>query len=77
MRKIISREAEMELEANYFAFVLIMPEEMVRTEVRRLAPQGFDIFDDPAIEEMASLFGVSLQAMVIRLVQLGYFKGLI
>lgn len=75
-RRQISQEQEREIEANYFAMCLLLPEDLVRAEVERLAPQGFDIDDDPAIVEMTKLFRVSLQLMVIRLCQLGYFKML-
>lgn len=74
--KTVSLETEMEIEANYFAFVLLMPEEYVRSEAKRLAPDGFDIVEDPAVKQMAQKFNVSMQMMTIRLVLLGYFDSL-
>lgn len=62
------------LEANYFAICLLLDEEMVRREVRRIAPDGFDIEDDPAIGLLAKRFGVSVQLMTIRLCMLDYFN---
>lgn len=74
--KTVSLETEMEIEANYFAFVLLMPEEVVMDRAKQLAPDGFDIVEDPAIKQMADNFRVSVQMMTIRLALLGYFDSL-
>ncbi len=57
-----------ENEANYFAMCLLMPEEFVRAEVRKMG--GFDIEDDRAMSALASKFGVSVTLMTLRLGQI-------
>lgn len=74
--KFSDPKQEQEVEATVFAFELLMPEEFVRKEAERLAPGGFDVEHDPAIEQMADRFRVSTQMMTIRLCQLGFFKAL-
>lgn len=50
-----------ETEANHFAAELLMPEEKVRA----------DFEETPTVTELADLYGVSDQAMMYRLVNLG------
>lgn len=56
-----------EREANAFAAELLMPAAEVRT---LMADQPIDVFDDAAVKRMADRFGVSSQALVIRLTEL-------
>ena len=55
-------------EANLFAMALLMPDELVRKEVRRMGP--FDISDGTGIKLMAKKFQVSETLMALRLGQL-------
>jgi Zn-dependent peptidase ImmA (M78 family) len=56
-----------EIAANAFAAELLMPEE----EVRGAVAEGLDITDDRALRDLAEQFGVSQQAFMYRLVNLG------
>jgi Zn-dependent peptidase ImmA (M78 family) len=58
---------EQEMEANAFAAELLMPEPEVRDRYQR---QPVDIFDDAAVRRLANHFGVSPQALAIRLTRL-------
>lgn len=59
-----------EREANLFAAELLMPQHLIE---EALATQiGIDISDDDVINELAENFGVSTQAMLFRLANLGY-----
>ena len=57
----------MEKEANLFAMELLMPEKFLREDV---GPDGIDIFDDAAINQLARRYKVPTAAMTARLVQL-------
>lgn len=58
-----------ETEANVFAASLLMPKE----EIGRIVEEAeLIIFDDETIQNLADYFGVSIQAMTIRLNILGY-----
>lgn len=57
-----------EVEANAFAAELLMPKADLVAEVRS-AP--IDAFDDLALRRIAAHFGVSVQALTIRLARLG------
>ena len=46
-----------EKEANYFAMCLLMPEELVRKEVKRMGG-NIDIGDDKTMKKLADKFGV-------------------
>lgn len=61
----------MEDEANYFAMCLLMPEHLMREEVKKVV---FDYGNDDAIKSLAKTFGVSTTAMTVRLSQLNIFK---
>lgn len=56
-----------EREANAFAAELVMPEAAMRA---LMASEPIDVFDDAAVKWMANRFGVSTQALVIRLTEL-------
>jgi len=56
-----------EREANIFAMELLMPEHLVRQEIRL----PLDLERDPEIKRLAKLFQVSVQVMTIRLTKLG------
>ncbi len=62
-----------EIDANAFAAELLMPRDKV---VERLGTQPIHVLDDDAIMELANYFGVSVQAMTIRLDRLGLLTGL-
>jgi Zn-dependent peptidase ImmA (M78 family) len=57
-----------EIQANAFAAELLMPEDLLRGELRN---GPLDAFDDDAVLQLASRFGVSVQAISIRLTRLG------
>lgn len=56
-----------EIEANAFAAELLMPEKQVREAV---SSQPLDAFDEGAVRRLAAQFGVSAQAITIRLTRL-------
>lgn len=58
-----------EIEANRFAAELLMPEKVLREIVGR---QPVDLFDERSVRGLAARFGVSSQAMTIRLTTLGF-----
>jgi Zn-dependent peptidase ImmA (M78 family) len=60
-----------EREANQFASSLLIPEELVRKESKNL-----DLADEYDVAYLARRFGVSDQAMSIRLQQLGLITGM-
>ena len=55
-------------EANLFAMALLMPEKLVRAELKRLGP--IDLADDRATKALAKKFQVSETLMAIRLGQI-------
>lgn len=57
-----------EIEANAFAAELLMPEEDIR---RVIGNKPLDAFDEPGVRRLAARFGVSAQALTIRLTKLG------
>jgi len=63
-------EIKQEREANAFAAAILMPEDMVYTELRK---HQFDLNDEEALQKLADLFKVSLPAMTYRLSNLGLF----
>jgi Zn-dependent peptidase ImmA (M78 family) len=60
--------AQQEVEANAFAAELLMPAATLR---ERLEQQSVDPYDDAAVHRLARAFGVSTQALTIKLVRLG------
>lgn len=61
-----------ELEANAFAAALLMPEPHIRRDLRG---QYIDAFDEAAVRGLAGRYGVSQQALTIRLMRLGLIGG--
>jgi Zn-dependent peptidase ImmA (M78 family) len=59
-----------EREANQFAATLLMPASWVR---RALADHELDLGDDESMRSLCEQFGVSTQAMVYRITELGIF----
>jgi Zn-dependent peptidase ImmA (M78 family) len=57
-----------EMEANVFAAGLLMPRKLVE---RDILMKGGDLLDEATIRKFAQRFGVSAQALAIRLDQLG------
>ena len=57
-----------EIEANQFAAALLMPSRLIRQEVSKL---GTTHLLDHHVSSLAETFGVSEQAMIIRLTSLG------
>lgn len=64
-------EDRAEIQANRFAAALLMPREMVMREIG--GPHGFDFGDEKTLDRLADKFQVSVQAMSIRLSNLGVF----
>jgi Zn-dependent peptidase ImmA (M78 family) len=60
-------EIRWEREANAFAAALLMPKELLTREVQ---DHDFDLGDERSLDELSKLFGVSTQAMAIRLSKL-------
>ena len=58
---------EQEVEANAFAAALLMPEDLVHECVQN---EHLDLHDPAAVGRLAARFGVSEQALTIRLVRL-------
>lgn len=56
-----------EIEANAFAAALLMPETILRDEVRLLS---VDFEDESQVKQLAQRYGVSAQAMTFRLLNL-------
>lgn len=54
-----------EMEANLFAMHLLMPEALVRREVRRM--RAFDLTNDKHVKELAQKFQVPQSVMAYRL----------
>lgn len=61
-----------EIEANRFAAGLLMPRHFVQLEVARRLESQPSISLDHLVSELADAFGVSTQAMEIRLTNLGF-----
>lgn len=57
-----------EQEANLFAAMLLMPEDMVRKTAKE---HPFEVDDEDQLRSFADRFGVSSQAMLIRLREIG------
>jgi Zn-dependent peptidase ImmA (M78 family) len=65
--------APIEVEANAFAAALLMPEEFLRGDLQN---QIIDMFDESAVRRLAERYRVSVQALTIRLMELGLLRGL-
>lgn len=58
---------QQEIEANAFAAELLIPGTILREQVKH---QAVDLYDDAAVHRLAREFGVSAQALTIKLVRL-------
>lgn len=63
---------EAEREANYFAASLLMPKGFLEADL--VGQEYVDLFDDSFLRELARKYGVSTQALVNRLKNLGYIQ---
>ena len=63
---------EAEREANLFAATLLMPENFLHADLAGL--EFLDLLDDRALLDLARKYGVSTQALVNRLKNLGYLQ---
>lgn len=61
-----------EIEANRFAAELLMPRAMVDADMK--AAHALDVLDDEFLTKLSRKYGVSSQAMVLRLTNLGYVE---
>ncbi len=61
-----------EIEANTFAAELLMPAEILR---ERVGHHLIDIHDETSVRRLAAEFGVSAQALAIRLTRLDLITG--
>jgi Zn-dependent peptidase ImmA (M78 family) len=61
-----------EIEANRFAAELLMPRPMVDADMK--AAEVVDLLDEAFLTTLSRKFGVSSQAMVLRLTNLGYVE---
>lgn len=65
-----------EIEANAFAAALLMPEKKVKQVVNKKLREGIDIEDSEELQNIADMFQVSKQALLIRLFKLGLVEDL-
>jgi Zn-dependent peptidase ImmA (M78 family) len=63
---------EAEREANLFAATLLMPHDFLEQDLT--GSEFFDLLDDAILFDIARKYGVSTQALVIRLKNLGYME---
>jgi Zn-dependent peptidase ImmA (M78 family) len=64
---------EAEQEANFFAASILMPKEFLDRDLQ--GAEFVDFFDDESLRNLAKKYGVSTQALAIRLKTLGYIQG--
>lgn len=69
----LGKAEPVEVEANAFAAALLMPEDFLR---RDLQDRTIDIFDETAVRRVAQHYKVSVQALTLRLMQLGLLRGM-
>lgn len=62
-----------EVEANRFAAELLMPKRFLEKDITALS--GIDLLDDTNISALAKRYGVSKQALLIRLASLGFIES--
>jgi Zn-dependent peptidase ImmA (M78 family) len=63
---------EAEREANFFAASLLMPKEFLEADLA--GEDDVDLLDDDFLRDLARKYGVSTQALVNRLKNLGYIQ---
>jgi Zn-dependent peptidase ImmA (M78 family) len=61
-----------EMEANLFAAELLMPTSFLKKDLKTI--EDVDLVDEGVISKLAGRYGVSTQAMTIRLSHLGYVR---
>jgi Zn-dependent peptidase ImmA (M78 family) len=61
-----------EREANFFAASLLMPKHFLEKDLESM--DDIDFLDDESLQELARKYGVSTQALVNRLKNLGYIQ---
>lgn len=59
-----------EIEANAFAAELLMPRDLLATDLKNVG--DLDLADDSVISDLARRYRVSTQALLLRLINLGY-----
>jgi len=59
-----------EVEANVFAAELLMPAGFIESDLQKMS--GLDLHDESLLRGLAQAYRVSLQALLIRLTNLGY-----
>lgn len=69
-----ARSDPRELEANAFAMDLLLPEHLLRNELRE--SEGIDLSDESRIEDLAARYRISPHLLVLRLSRLGLVWGL-
>lgn len=62
-----------EVEANRFAAELLMPEGFLESDIKAMS--GIDLLDDENVSALAKRYEVSKQALLIRLVALGFVES--
>lgn len=71
---VITTNQTDETEANLFAMELLMPEPLVREAMKKWTHWDVEGLE---IRKLSARFRVSDFMMTLRLVQLGFFKGLV
>lgn len=61
-----------EMEANLFAAEILMPKSLIERDLGTI--ETVDLLDSRAIEALSKKYGVSVQALLIRLAALGYIN---
>lgn len=64
----MNNHAEEDAEANLFALELLMPEQFVRSEIKKM--KSFDLCDDEAMKKLARIFQVPQSIMAVRVGQI-------
>jgi Zn-dependent peptidase ImmA (M78 family) len=63
-----------EIESNLFAAELLMPARFLQKDLEQIAAIDLNDENEDAVAELAKRYGVSAQAMMFRLANLGYVK---
>jgi Zn-dependent peptidase ImmA (M78 family) len=61
-----------EIESNLFAAELLMPARFLQKDLEKIA--SLDLNDEDVVTKLANNYGVSTQAMMFRLANLGYIR---
>ena len=61
-----------EVEANLFAAELLMPRRLLARDLEQI--HAVDILDDEFFSRLAQSYNVSTQALLLRLINLGYIE---